>query len=48
MPKKETVGDEESSSIVPIGVGVGVTVVVVVTLLAFVIYRIKRYTLNRK
>ena len=49
MPKKEkSVGDEESSSIVPIGAGVGVTVVVVVILLAFVIYRMKRYTLNRR
>ena len=49
LPKKEkSVGDEESSSIVPTGAGVGVTVVVVVILLAFVIYRMKRYTLNRR
>ena len=49
MPKKEkSVGDEESSSMVPTGVGVGVTVVVVVILLAFLIYRMKRYTLSRK
>ena len=49
MPKKQkSVGDEESSSIVPTGAGVGVTVVVVVILLAFVIYRMKRYTLNRR
>ena len=47
MPKKQ-VEDEESSSIVPTGAGVGVAVVVVVILLAFVIYRMKRYTLNRK
>ena len=49
MPKKQkSVGDEESSSKVPTGAGVGVAVVVVVILLAFVIYRMKRYTLNRK
>ena len=49
MPKKQkSVGDEESSSIVPTAAGVGVAVVVVVMLLAFVIYRMKRYTLNRK
>ena len=49
MPKQQkSVGDEESSSIVPTGAGVGVAVVVVVILLAFVIYRMKRYTLNRK
>ena len=48
MPKKQkSVGDEESSSIVPTGTGVGVAVVVVVILLAFVIYRMKRYTLNK-
>ena len=47
IPKKQkSVG--ESSSIVPIGAGVGVAVVVVVILLALVIYRMKRYTLNRK